>query len=300
VYFLESVIHDFEEGEETGELAFPFTFKLPIYCPSTFKYEGHDLANNFINAAVDYFINVSLISKSGEENLLTHTRDLVIRNRHSRLSATRPIHKMTAPVSNCCLSKGSVTLKLAMTSSNIPAVDDSFTFKLNPDNLECSAAINHVISKVYMDATFMLNNFSTFKVRKELFHSSRPTWISENSAHIYEKDFDYLTRIDFTDMNLNPSSNDTKHIKCSYTIEVLIFYNLLCKRKPVVVTLPFQVNPKYTREKSVMDLPRNWNPVEVPIKNLLLNPIKSSFIDSRSSSMVSINGPDGPNTKLLK
>jgi hypothetical protein len=43
---------------------------------------------------------------------------------------------------------------------------------------------------------------------------------------MYESDFDYQTNLKLSEDELNPSSNDTKHIRCEYSAEIQIFYDL--------------------------------------------------------------------------
>jgi hypothetical protein len=81
------------------------------------------LKNHFIKASIRYTVKAKLVSRDGE-TLMTHARDIVVRNKHGRLSMMRPTLEDTMAVSNCCFPKGQVTMHLAMTSQEIPAVGD--------------------------------------------------------------------------------------------------------------------------------------------------------------------------------
>ena len=60
VFQLDNKMLVWEEGLEPGQYVYPFTFKLPLYCPSTFNFEGDGTAGEYIVANIKYKIKISL------------------------------------------------------------------------------------------------------------------------------------------------------------------------------------------------------------------------------------------------
>lgn len=101
VYRFESVIKDWHKGTSAGQYVFPFSFKLPSYCPATFYYTGEDNLGNHLKAEISYSVSVKLQNDRNPEENQTHSRMFVVRNRYTR---GKPCEKIETneQVSGCC------------------------------------------------------------------------------------------------------------------------------------------------------------------------------------------------------
>ena len=87
---------------------------------------------------------------------------------------------------------------------------------------------------------------------------------------MYEKDFEYVSDLKVNSDELNPSSNRSTLIVCDYFVEMLVFYDIRFMNNPIVIRLPFHVNPKITYRREEPILPNNWNPIESSIFNFIV------------------------------
>jgi hypothetical protein len=109
-----------------------------------------------------------------------------------------------------------------------------------------------------------------FKILKTISETERATWISAFTSLVYERDFEYNADLKVSSEELNPSSNDGSLIKCEYYVEMLVYYDISFKKNPVVIKLPFHVNPKITYRKEEPKLPVLWEPEESSIYNFIV------------------------------
>lgn len=276
LYNLDETLNKWEELS-IGQYVFPFNFKLPSYCPATFYYSGEDALGNYIKAEV--FYSVTVIFDVGKKQTLNHARFIHVKNSQN-LEKPGPSVEATAYLTGCCFNKGNTIFKLSICNSEHCQVDGDVKYKLMPDNSSSKSPINQIIGSVMLD--FEINTKKgVFKVIKKLSEANRATWISSFSSLIYEKDFEYFSDLKVTSEELNPSSNKSSLIKCEYFIECLVFYDIVCMKAPVVVRLPFHVNPKINYRKELPVLPENWNPIESPIYSFIVSTNQSSLaIDS--------------------
>ena len=126
---------------------------------------------------------------------------------------------------------------------------------------------------------------------KELYKCSRATWISEKTNMIYEKDFEYLGSTKFENPNINPSSNNTRFIKCEYKVELWVNYQLSCGGNQNSIFNTIHVNPEYSKEKLEPELPENWDPKEHGIINMIVDTSRGKSSDSGNSSMIDTSRP---------
>jgi hypothetical protein len=111
----------------------------------------------------------------------------------------------------------------------------------------------------------------SYRIVRRLSEANRATWISAFTSLIYEKDFEYQTDLKVSSEEHNPSSNQSSIIRCEYFVECSVFYDVACMRHPIVIRLPFHVNPKINYRKEDPSLPFNWNPVESPIFSFVVS-----------------------------
>lgn len=276
LYNLDEVLNKWEELS-IGQYVFPFNFKLPSYSPATFYYSGEDNQGNYIKAEV--FYSVSVVIEIGKKQALNHTRFIHVKNSQN-IEKPGPSVEATAYLTGCCFNKGNTVFKLSISNTEHCQVDGDVRYKLIPNNSNCKSPINQIIGSVMLD--FEINTKKgVFKIIKKLSEANRATWISSFSNLIYEKDFEYFSDLKVTSEELNPSSNKSSLIKCEYFIECLVFYDIAFMKAPVVVRLPFHVNPKINYRKELPVLPENWNPTESPIYSLIVNSFQTSHgIDS--------------------
>jgi hypothetical protein len=252
-----------DEEVPPGQYVFPFNFKLPVFCPSTFYYSGEDLQGNYVKAEVFYYVSVKLII-SGDESKLSHSRIINIKNMMA-LEKPGSCSEETPIIRGCCFSnKGSTSFKLSVENKEHCLVDGAVNYKLFPNNGNCKAPINRVIASIVIECLFNTSK-GEFKVSRSISEIDRSTWISAFTSLIYERDFEYLTELKVYSDELNPSSNRSSLISCEYFAEVKVFYDLSCMKNPVVMRLPFHVNPKAMFRKEEPKLPGQWDPLESTI-----------------------------------
>ena len=79
---------------------------------------------------------------------------------------------------------------------------------------------------------------------------------------IYEKDFEYISDLRMNTDDINPGSNQTPLIQCVYYYEIQIYYDIVCNKSPIILRMPFHVDPKDTFVRENPVLPRPWEPEE--------------------------------------
>jgi hypothetical protein len=254
-----------------GQYVFPFTLQIPSYAPSTFYFAGADQRGFYITARIWYQITSTL--SAFPQFTLTHTRTILIKNRNCLNSPAISITQSEG-LSGCCYNRGETQFVLSIQNQEHCEVNGDVYYKLTPDNSRCRSPINHVIGTVVMECTVSTRK-GEFKVIIPISKIDRATWISGLSGMIFEKDFEYHSQL-FPGENLNPSSNTTPLIKCTYFVEMLAFYDLYWRKEPASIILPFHVNPRNLIPKEVPKLPETWNPSEAGI---------ASFADTKGESM---------------
>ena len=268
IYSLDTVLLEWETGLLIGQHVFPFNFKLPNYCPSTFYYSGEDECKNYIKAEVFYHVCAKLFIPGSESNL-THSRIINIKNAFS-LERPNPSIEVSPTVFGCCCSnKGSTNFRLCIDHKEHCIVDGEVKYKLYPDNANCKAPINRVVGNIILEFT-ILSKKKEFKIIKNLSETTRAAWIGSFSSLMYEKDFEYITDLKVNSEELNPSSNRTPLIICNYCVEMCVFYDIRFMKNPIVIRLPFHVNPKATYRREEPKLPSQWDPIESSIFNLIV------------------------------
>ena len=268
IYTLDSTINDWETEIPVGQHVFPFNFKLPIFCPSTFYYSGEDAQGNYLKAEVFYHVSVKLCI-AGTDSSLLHSRIIIIKNCRA-LEKPGTTVEASANVPGCCFSnRGSTHFKLCIGNTDHCSVDGEVKYKLYPNNSNCTSPINHVVGAVVMEFTVTTRK-GEFKIIRKLSETARATWISAFTSLIYEKDFEYLGDLRVNSEELNPSSNSSAVIRCEYFVEMLVFYDIRCASAPIVIRLPFHVNPKINFRKEEPKLPSDWEPLETSIYSFVV------------------------------
>jgi hypothetical protein len=95
---------------EAGKHVYPFTFKLPLYAPSSFKFSGADENRNYISAEIEYVITAKLKTVSGAKVIFEDSRKMNVRNRNANGKASYEQASNHA-VKGCCVSKGITAIK---------------------------------------------------------------------------------------------------------------------------------------------------------------------------------------------
>lgn len=261
IFSIDQQMVEWDLAVPLGQYVFPFNFKLPPYCPSSFYYSGEDLNRNCIKAEVFYFISIKILST--ENFIILSTSKIIDIKSISVLEKPSPNVETSAVITWCCSSRGRTNFELAVLNRTHCEVDKEVKFKLYPNNSDCTAAIIHVTASIVMELKVMIKN-REFRIAKRLCEINRPAWISGNTSLIYDKDFEFACCLTSNSEEQNPSSNKTPLIQCEYYIEIKVFYNIKFLKTPVVITLPFYVCPKAT-SKFENKLPQPWNPVESSI-----------------------------------
>lgn len=276
IYDLETVVHSWTDITPQGQYVFPFTFKLPLFSPATFSFIGSDSKNTLILAEIVYEVMVFLEIPSNENQNLSHIRHINIRSRNSRNSPSPAWQSLEPVVGMCCSNKGTSFFKVSINREEHPLTDGILRYKLEVDNSNCIAKILNIQGQVKMELEVTIAN-QTFVIFKSFSKSSKETWISSHSSLVNEKEFEYECEIMFDD-GVNPSSNHTNFIKCYYFVEFAVEYDMKLKT-PVMLKMPFHVNPKHNFARENPKVPENWSPRE--------SPIFSAFIDESLSNAMS-------------
>jgi hypothetical protein len=278
VYSLTSSVKEFSDGVPPGQYVYPFTFKLPHHSPSTFSYTG-DVQGCFVKATIDYFCTVELVVHSEASLNLRHTRPILVRSRRAKGKVNEQVESVHIVPGCCCSSKGMTRLKLTNRNEDHSVTGGVVKYKLDPDNSQCSAAINHVTGITSYQMSFNLPT-RTLRLRKEISTISRATWLSASTSMIYEKDFEYTAELKQPQEDWNLSSNEGALITCEYFVEVLVHFDVAFNSVPATIKLPLLVNPKnpYPREEPM--LPGNWAPREVSIVNFVVESKRSGSSES--------------------
>jgi Arrestin (or S-antigen), N-terminal domain len=272
VYSLDEIIKEWELELPPGHYVIPFNFKIPSYSPSSFYYSGEDSKGNYIKAEVFYHISVKLLF-SNKESGISNSRLFIVKNKKCLEKPGYSIEE-NAVITGCCFSnKGSTKFKLSVTNTEHCTVGGNVKYKLDPDNTRCRVPIYKVTGNVHFEF-FINTRKGEFRVFKTISSIPRATWISPYASIIYEKDFEYLADLKAFSEELNPSSNFSSMMCSKYFVEVCVYYDLVCRKKPHKIKINFHVNPRTSSKNSDPILPRDWNPIELSIVNLIVNTTK--------------------------
>jgi len=267
VFILDTKVENWEPGLPTGHYVFPFNFKLPAYSPASFYYSGDDVVGNYVKAEVIYSLTIKLEINNSPG--LSHMRIVHVKNIGS-LEKPGPSLEATASISSCCFSnKGTTDFQLSVGNTDHCQVDGEVMYKLIPNNTLCKAPINQVVGTVLMEMEVHTKKGS-FQIYRKLSEVDRATWISAFTSLIYERDFEYHSDLKVASDELNPCTNHSALIRCEYIVEVIVYYDIAFIREPIVIRLPFHVNPKINYRKEDPNLPFNWNPIESSIYNFIV------------------------------
>ena len=261
VFTIDCPLQDWETQIDAGQYVFPFTLKIPSHSPSTLYFSSQDQRGFYVKAEIRYTI-VVLLTSANSLFSLSHSRDLLIKNK-AALGKSAATAESVENIHGCCTSRGATRLKLAVINTEHCEVDSEVRFKLEPDNSMCRVPINQVVSRVKMEFTANTKR-GEFKIIQSLANIDRAAWIGALSSRIYEKDFEYTARLKLGEIG-NASSNNTPLIRCSYYVEVLIYYDMYFRKEPISIVLPFHVNPNNCIPKQMPKLPNNWDPIESSI-----------------------------------
>lgn len=275
VFDFESKLYEWETHVKEGQYVFPFTFKLPCFAPSTFYFSGEDSSGNYLKGSIAYTISAEFQVPSDSTKSLRHSRQLLIRSTQTRGKVNVCTESAELVPSCCFISKGVTNLKLSVKGEEHSTVEGTVKYKLEPDNSACNAAINQVTGIITLQIDMIMRD-RTFTYSKVLSNMSRAAWISARSNLVFEKDFEYCAELKIPGDFQNPATVDTPLIKSKYVIEVILFYDISCGNKPISIALPIYVLPRNLISRETPSLPRNWEPQEHTIVNLV--------VDDRTSS----------------
>ena len=257
---------------QAGSYVFPFSIKIPAFCPSSFDFSGRDDKNNYIKSSISYQISTSF----ADGIKFSDSKSFIVKNKYS-LTNPQVNVQCEEVVRGCCSSKGTSRFDLSVINAQHCEIDGEISFRLMPDNKNCNAPINRVVVKVESEVSFY-TKAGEFKAFKEIAVVDRATWVGRMSSTVFEKDFEYKCKIVGLE-SLNLTSNLTPLVKCEYFLKVFVFFDSFGMKTPVKVFLPFHVEPVCRLKKVLPKLPENWNPEEMPIVVALWN--ASSGFDIR-------------------
>ena len=257
---------------QPGNYVFPFSIKIPAFCPSSFDFSGRDDKNNYIKASISYQISTCF----ADGIKLSDSKFFIVKNKYS-LTSPQVNLQSEEEVKGCCSNQGTSKFDLSIINSQHCEIDGEISFRLMPDNKNCNAPINRVVVKVESEVSFY-TKAGDFRAFKEIAVVDRATWVGRMSSTVFEKDFECKCKIiDLKSLNL--TSNLTPLVKCEYFLKVFVFFDSFGMKTPVQVILPFHVNPACRLKKVLPKLPESWNPEEMPIVVALWN--ASSGFDVR-------------------
>ena len=173
IFVLDTIMMEWETEIPIGQSVFPFNFKIPNYCPSTFYYSGEDANGFYVKAEVFYHVSVKLITSDCESSL-SHSRIIIIKNNFA-LERPGPTVEATSDVIGCCYSnKGNTHFQLSVGNTDHCQVDGQIKYKLFLDNANCNASINHVIGNIILEF-YVHTKKGQYKIIKNLSEVDRAT-----------------------------------------------------------------------------------------------------------------------------
>ena len=243
---------------DVGQYIFPFSLKIPPHSPSSFYFSSIDERKHYIKASIFYEITANLLTSTSK---FSQSAQFIIKNKLALTRSQIQINS-TEEIRSCCSLQGTTKFALSILNNEHCEVGGQILFRLEPDNKNCKAPINRVISKVLVEVTFSTSR-GEFKVIKELASIDRAAWVSGQSSLTFIKDFEYSCGLEVHEMNL--STNLTPVVKCEYFLKLLIYYDTFGNQRPVELIINFHVNPKPQGRKEIPTLPERWDPQEFGI-----------------------------------
>jgi hypothetical protein len=265
IFSISSTIRSWNEITPPGQHIFPFSFKLPPYAPATFAYSGYDSDRKFLKAEIEYFIEAKLDTMNGGVSKANDRKELLIYNRMHRSNPEYSIETQEMLTTCCLFKKGISRVMLRVCNTEHPYVSGTTKFYLRVDNRHAKTRLDTLEIIVIMELLLGtgLNGQFDFSTRLEIARYFRPF----NVAVGLEQGLESSITLNFPE-DQNPSCNSSVLIQCSYKLEVLLHYNVRCKKAPIQINLPLHINPKPKQPRDAAVMPENWSPQEYSIHNL--------------------------------
>lgn len=267
IFSLNSELKSWRRLSEGGYIV-PFQFKLPQHCPPSFYYSGSNEENFYLKAQISYTMVAKFTYRKMQEELI-HSRVLNIRSIECRNNPKVEAEAIEFVHGFCCSSsKGSSVFKLVHTAEEHPTANGPISFKLVPDNGNCSVPINQVVAEITMELE-LVGRERSYLLNQTIKSIPRITWIAAYTSLVFEKDFEFTSDLKISGEDLNVSTINTQYIKCRYVVKVHVHYDMGLKKIPACVRLNIHVNPSMPMEKHKNSLPADWTGESEPVVKLV-------------------------------
>lgn len=254
IFSHESVLRRME-NIPAGRHSYFFSYKLPSHLPATFSYSGVDPQQTYVKALISYMMIAKL---TFNDEVFTATTDICIRSQSSRACHIKETTTSDMVSGLCCMSKGTSTFTILLTTHEDLVVKQFVNYRLIPDNSKCSVPINHVVAEILLEMEFAGKEKNVF-INQVVSSLDRVTWIAARSAMVYEKDFEFKSELKISEGDKNASSVETNLIKSSYYLRISVRYDISLNKHQTIIKLPIFVNPQGVFIEDFPTMQSGWN-----------------------------------------
>lgn len=266
IYTLNTII---AESIEPGKIQsiYPFTFKLPVFSPSSFHFSDSDSEGNHISAQVSYEIEVILFSQS--EDLVKCHKKFYVLNRNARKVLSGETSEENFLSCCWCCSRNTSVISLGYLDGVHCLCGGKKKFKISVESA-LNNKLESLMGQVRYELVVQIPGGKSFNVVKTLSRSV-PDLNSIVSGSDNLRQLSLEIGIDFEQVKFgeSPCSNDCALFGSEYKLQFYATYAVGCGGQVATCEMPIHVNP-VTVLKEEIKVPSRWDPKEHLIANLIL------------------------------
>lgn len=235
--------------------SYPFSFKIPEFCPSSFSLD-HSLSDGSqMLAEIFYSINLSLTKDASE--LLNFSKRFIVFNKISQ-NATEQKALATQTLRSClCFPRGNVELSVSGQNCMDSICGDLFKYQIrliSPSNKH----LDSLVSQVVFDFNTKIPGQAEIRFQKAL---SRVVTDVKSLKSQREISINLDLSLNTEEIVGNLCSNHAGYMNSKYFLQVFAVYDVGWRSKLVELELEMQITPCIAAKSERV---LGWVPVKMP------------------------------------
>ena len=235
---------------------YPFSFKIPDFCPSTFTLNHTLPENTHVIAEVSYTIFVALTY--GSEELLKCSKSIIILNKHTGRNEETKVEATQALRSCLCFPRGNVNLSVCGSNAHDSICGDSYKYQISL-NSSANKHLDSLVSQVVFVFSTRVPNEEPVFFQKAI---SRTVTNIEGIKNSNEIKIIVDLGMDAGEIAGDLCSNECVLMSSKYILQVFAVYNVGWRSKLVQLEKALHVSPNIQSQDS--NLLYDFKPVKMP------------------------------------
>ena len=216
---------------------YPFSFKIPDFCPSTFTL-NHTLPDQTqVTAEVSYTLSVVLTYNS--EELLKSSKSIIILNKHAGRSEETKVEATQILRSCLCFPRGSVSLSVCGSNAHDSICGDTYKYKISLTS-PANRNLDSLVSQVVFEFTTRVSGEPPISFQKAI---SRTVTQIESIKNSSEIKISVDLGMEAVEIAGNLCSNQCVIMSSKYVLQVFAVYNVGWRSKLVQLEKELHVSP---------------------------------------------------------